>query len=57
MVMAFTAAVGAAKTINFSYTITHTQSTCSIYVGLRPTVLVSSFCITIKFLRSLFIMT
>ena len=57
MVMAFTAAVGVAKTINFSYTITHTQSTCSIYMGFRPTVLVSSFCITIKFLRSLFIMT
>ena len=38
-VMVFIAAVGVAKTINFSYTIT--LSTCPIYVGFRPTVLAS----------------
>ena len=42
--------VGVAKTINFSYTIT--LYTCLIYVGFRPTVLGSSFCITIKLLVS-----
>ena len=41
-VMTFTVAVGVAKTINFSYTIT--LSTCSTYVGFRPTILRSSFC-------------
>ena len=45
-VMVFTVAVGVAKTINFSYTIT--LSTSSIRVGLRPTVLSSSFCTTIN---------
>ena len=40
--------VSGATTINFSHTIT--LSTCQIYVGFRPTVLGSSFCITIKFL-------
>ena len=47
-VMIFTAAVGVAKTINFSYT--NTLSTCPIYVGFRPTALGSSFCITNTFL-------
>ena len=47
-VIVFTVAVGVAKTINFSYSIT--LSTCPIYVGFRSTVLVYSFCITIKFL-------
>ena len=44
-VIVFTVVVGVAKTINFSYTLT--LSTCPIYVGPRPTVLGSSFCITI----------
>ena len=48
--LVFAIAVGVAKTINFSYIIT--QSTCPIYMGFRPTVLASSFCITIKFLMS-----
>ena len=51
-VMVFTAAVGIAKAIYFSYTIT--LSTCSIHVDFRPTVLGSSFCITNKFLMSQF---
>ena len=49
--MVFTVAVGVAKSINFSYTIT--LSTCPIYVGYRSTVLGFSFCITIKFLKAL----
>ena len=49
-VMVFTVAVGVAKTINFSYTIT--LSTYPISVGFKPTVLGSSFCITIEFLMS-----
>ena len=44
--MIFTVAVGVARTINFSYT--NTLSTCPIYVGFKPTVLNSSFCITMK---------
>ena len=35
----YTVTVGVANTINFNYTIT--LSTCPIYVGFRPTVLVS----------------
>ena len=50
MVMVFTVAVGVAKTINFSYTIT--LSACPIYVDFRPMVLGSSFCITVKFLMT-----
>ena len=50
--LVFTVAVGVAKTINFSYTIT--LSTYPISVGLKPTVLGSSFCIVIKFLMSQF---
>ena len=41
--MIFTVVVGVAKSINFSHTIT--LSTCPIYVGFRPTVFGSSFCI------------
>ena len=50
--MVFTIAVGIGKTINFSYTIRPALSTCPFYMGFRPTVLGSSFCITTKFLRS-----
>ena len=50
--MVFAVAVGVAKTINLSTTVI--MSTCPIYVGFRPTVFGSSFCITIKFLMSQF---
>ena len=52
-VIVFTVAVGIAKTVNLSYTIT--LCTSPIYVGFRPTVLGSSLSITIKFLNKNFI--
>ena len=51
--MVFTVAVGVAKTINFSYTIT--LSTCPIHVGFKPTVVGSSFCITINDIKNLIV--
>ena len=46
-IMVLAVDVGVAKTISFSYTIV--LFTCPTRVGFRPTVLDSSFCISIKF--------